>query len=72
MTAVRTVRVNGRDEEVAAGTTVLALLEAHGLRREWVVVERNGDALVRSSYEHVTLEDGDRLEIVRAVAGGSR
>jgi sulfur carrier protein len=34
------------------------------------VVERNGEALVRSEMDAVTLADGDRLELVRAVAGG--
>lgn len=68
----RTILVNGRQEQVAAKTTVEALLEVHGLRSEWVVVERNGDALIRSLYPEIELEEGDRVEIVRAVAGGSR
>jgi sulfur carrier protein len=34
------------------------------------VVERNGEALVRSELDGVVLADGDRLELVRAVAGG--
>jgi thiamine biosynthesis protein ThiS len=33
-------------------------------------VERNGEPVERARYDHVHLEDGDRLELVRAVAGG--
>ena len=35
-----------------------------------VVVEHNGTALLRSEVLAAGLRDGDRLELVRAVAGG--
>ena len=51
-----------------------ALGENEGISRPTVlgtvVVERNGEALVRSELDGVVLADGDRLELVRAVAGG--
>jgi len=62
--------VNGQDHEVPAGTTLPALLEQLGLRVGSVVVEHNGTALLRSELAGVELADGDRLELVRAVAGG--
>ena len=62
--------VNGRAREVADGTTLLGLLETQGLRPGSVVVEHNGTALLRSELEQAQLADGDRLELVRAVAGG--
>ena len=34
------------------------------------LVEHNGAALLRSELTGVTLSDGDRVELVRAVAGG--
>ena len=64
------VRVNGSETELADGTTLPALLTSLGLGTGWVVVERNGTALLRSETEKTVLEDGDVLEIVRAVAGG--
>ena len=64
------VTVNGTDRELAAGTTLPALLADLGLRPGSVVVERNGTALLRSEVDCVLLADGDRLELVRAVAGG--
>lgn len=64
------VRVNGTERDLADGTTLPALLAEMGLGTGWVVVERNGEALLRSETERTVLADGDVLEIVRAVAGG--
>jgi sulfur carrier protein len=64
------VRVNGAPRELPAGATVMALLDELGLGAGWVVVERNGEALLRSALGATELADGDVLEIVRAVAGG--
>ena len=62
--------VNGRASEVPDGTALPGLIESLGLRVGSVVVEHNGTALLRSELTGVTLADGDRLELVRAVAGG--
>jgi sulfur carrier protein len=51
--------------------TVAAFVRSRDLDPRYVVVERNGGPLERSRYEEVELADGDRLELVRAVAGGS-
>jgi sulfur carrier protein len=64
------VTVNGQEREVADGHTLTALLADLGLRAGSVVVERNGTALLRSEVDGVVLVEGDRLELVRAVAGG--
>ena len=62
--------VNGRPSEVPDDTTLPALLDALGLRAGSVVVEHNGTALLRAELSAAVLRDGDRLELVRAVAGG--
>ena len=64
------VRVNGSPTSLRDGTTLPELLASLGLGTGWVVVERNGTALLRSETERTVLADGDVLEIVRAVAGG--
>ena len=64
------VIVNGEPREMPAGTTLPGLLAELGLATGWVVVERNGSALLRSEAERTVLADGDVLELVRAVAGG--
>ena len=62
--------VNGRASDVPDGTALRSLIESLGLRVGSVVVEHNGTALLRSELDGVQLADGDRLELVRAVAGG--
>lgn len=61
---------NGQPMDVAEGSSVAVLLEELGLGRRVVVVERNGQPVDRSAMAEVLLDEGDRLEVVRAVAGG--
>lgn len=65
------ILANGKPYDVASGTTIDAFIRLRGLDPRFVVVEHNGEPLERTTYEHVTLGEGDRLELVRAVAGGS-
>ena len=65
------VHANGTSYDVAPGTTIEAFIRSRGLDARFVVVEHNGEALERKLYAEVTLGEGDRLELVRAVAGGS-
>lgn len=62
--------VNGRPAEVPDDTDLPGLLASLGLRPGSVVVEHNGTALLRSELPGAVLRAGDRLELVRAVAGG--
>ena len=61
--------VNGRSSQVPDATTLPALLDTLGLKVGAVVVELNGPALLRSVVLATVLAEGDRLELVRAVAG---
>jgi sulfur carrier protein len=64
------VTVNGDPRDLPDDLGLVALIEQLGLRPGSVVVEHNGTALVRSELDGVVLADGDRIELVRAVAGG--
>ena len=64
------VRANGRWYDPPEGTTVDSFIRWRDLDPRFVVVERNGEPVERSRYETQVLADGDRLELVRAVAGG--
>jgi len=64
------VTANGDAVELGDGATVDELLAQLGLGGRWVLVERNGEALNRRDLATTVLADGDRLELVRAVAGG--
>ncbi len=64
------VVANGAPVELAAGATVDDLLRQLGLGGRWVLVERNGEPVNRRDLAATVLAEGDRLELVRAVAGG--
>ncbi len=64
------VIANGRPTDLDVGTTIAEFIRSRGLDPRYVAVERNGEALERGRYEQIQLADGDRLELVRAVAGG--
>ncbi len=50
--------------------TVATLLAQLGLGPQPVLVERNGLAVLRREFEETAVVDGDKIEIVRMVAGG--
>ena len=64
------VTANGDAVDLPDGATVADLLAALGLGGRWVLVERNGEPVRRSDLDTTRLAEGDRLELVRAVAGG--
>jgi sulfur carrier protein len=61
--------INGKTADVPDGLTLAALVEHLGLRVGSVVVEHNGDALIRSELDRPAC-DGDVVELIKAVAGG--
>ena len=63
--------VNGEIRTAAPGTTVTALLQAMGIDPARVAVERNRDVVPRRSWGEAALTDGDRIEIVAFIGGGS-
>ena len=64
------VIANGDPVELADGATVDDLLAALGLGGKWVIVERNREPVERAQTAVTVLAEGDRIELVRAVAGG--
>jgi sulfur carrier protein len=64
------VIANGDPVELDEGATVEDLLSALGLGGRWVIVERNGAPVERAALATTVLAPGDKVELVRAVAGG--
>jgi thiamine biosynthesis protein ThiS len=62
--------VNGEARDVAAATTIEALVALLGLDRRKLAVERNLEIVPRSAFAATALADGDRIEIVAFVGGG--
>ncbi len=64
------VLANGNPVEAALPCTPEEFLVAQKLPPRSVVVEHNGEAVAPSEFARRRLEAGDRLEIVKIVAGG--
>lgn len=64
------VVANGEDVELPEGAGLTDLFDKLGLGAKWVVAEVNGAAIDRADMPKVRLGHGDRVELVRAVAGG--
>lgn len=64
------VNVNGETRIVANGLSLPNLITSLGLPPQTALVEYNGQALLRSEWPETRLAKGDRLEILRVVAGG--
>jgi thiamine biosynthesis protein ThiS len=65
------VVVNGEERALTRGATILTLLRELELDPRTVAVEHNGTVRKRDDFAAAGLEEGDRLEIVRFVQGGS-
>ncbi len=65
-----TVLLNGAEQDLPEGATVLALLETVGLAPGRVAVEVNGQVVRRGEFPRVGLRDQDRVEVVHFVGGG--
>ncbi|MBV9262688.1 MAG: sulfur carrier protein ThiS [Candidatus Eremiobacteraeota bacterium] len=62
--------INGRVHELPDSLTVRELLERVGSRLAGVAVARNDRVVRRGDYDAARIEEGDRIEIIQAVAGG--
>jgi thiamine biosynthesis protein ThiS len=67
---MESVIANGQPIPVALPCTIEAFLVAQKLLPRSVVVELNGEAVAPSEFSRRTLKAGDKLEIVKIVAGG--
>jgi thiamine biosynthesis protein ThiS len=69
------LHLNGEERSFAdpagAGLTLSSLIESLGMKPDRVAVELNREIAPRDQWSQITLNDGDRLEIVQFVGGGS-
>ncbi len=70
MTQPKSLIVNGEPRRTPAAS-IADLVRELGLKPEKVAVEYNGEIAPRSTLEDVALAEGDKLEIVHFVGGGS-
>jgi len=62
--------LNGEKRNVPSIGTVSELLEELNLAAGTVLVEQNGQVVTRARFAEAKLAEGDKIEIVRVVAGG--
>lgn len=62
--------ING-ETKVSAAETLGALVAELGMKPDRVAVELNREIVPRDQWPQTPLHDGDRLEIVQFVGGGS-
>lgn len=65
------VRVNGAGRTTGADATVADLLRELDVRPDRVAVEINLEILDRQEFERRSLREGDRVEIIGFIGGGS-
>jgi len=62
--------INGRTRQIKIAMTLGELAADSGLDPKRLLVELNGQTLMREEWPGRTLEHGDRVEFIRVVAGG--
>ena len=65
-----TIIANGESLAADLPCSIHQFLSGRQMLPRSVVVEHNGEAVAPSEFETRQIRDGDRLEIVRIVAGG--
>jgi sulfur carrier protein len=62
--------INGHEQELRDGLTVAELLAQLQAPAKGIAVAKNDRVVRRASFEQEHVKDGDRIEIIKAVAGG--
>lgn len=65
------ITLNGKPNEIQSGTKVSDLLLKWKIRPELVTVEINETILQKLDYETTEIKEGDRVEFVFYMGGGS-
>ena len=68
------LQINGEEREFAnipTPFTLSALVETLGMKADRVAVELNREIVPRGQWTETALKEGDRLEVVHFVGGGS-
>lgn len=65
------VTINGEQREVPDGITLEALIQHLQLVPERLAIERNREVVRRADWPRTFLAEGDRVEIIHFVGGGS-
>ncbi|MFA5193748.1 MAG: sulfur carrier protein ThiS [Verrucomicrobiia bacterium] len=70
MKATANITANGKATVIELPCRITDFIQRQGLDPRIVIVEYNGEPLRRDQFGGVELKEGDKLEVVRIVAGG--
>jgi len=70
MELIMTIMLNGERCDLEGPITVAGLLSQLAIDPRRVAVEHNVVVLKRSTFDEITVQDGDQVEIVNFVGGG--
>lgn len=65
------VKINGEAVNFDGEVSIMDILSERKVRPEIVAVELNGELINRAKYDELKLQDGDQLEYLLYMAGGS-
>jgi thiamine biosynthesis protein ThiS len=63
--------LNGEPKEIAEGKSIMDLVNSLNLPAERLAVEHNLKIVKRAHWNSQALQDGDKVEIVQFVGGGT-
>jgi thiamine biosynthesis protein ThiS len=66
------LQINGEERDFNAPVPLCTLIEQLGIKQDRVAVELNRNIVPRNLWAVTQLVEGDRLEIVHFVGGGSQ
>jgi thiamine biosynthesis protein ThiS len=64
------ISVNGEEADTRGAQNVAELIDRYEMPPRAVLIEHNGVALHHREWRERVLAEGDRIEIIRVVAGG--
>ena len=64
--------INGKPRELPGPTGLLDFLRQSKIEPRTVAIEHNGEIIERDRWGEVVLQEGDQLEIVHMIGGGTQ
>jgi sulfur carrier protein len=65
-----TISLNGERVDAREAKTIAELIDRYQLAPQSILVEHNGLAVHRHEWTERSIAEGDRIELIRVVAGG--
>ncbi len=62
--------VNGTPTEIPLDLNICMLLDQLDVKKKHIAIEINENIIFKTDWESTKLEEGDKIEIVKAIGGG--